>query len=339
MHKLIRLSVILGSFFLLDACNLSFQAGTSTPQPAAIDTQAPPATAKQADTLAAATVAFTGSQPNDPPIFITSWLTDPRTPASTSKGYAIAGDDFAHDQYERPLDKNLAYRPDLDILKAELSLDSQWLYISITLAGMDTGKQTLDANYGAEFDVDLDGRGDFVIWATPPFTNQWSRENLTVFGTTTNMVGGPHPLLSDAPWKGNTYDKVLFNGKTDALNAAWVRVSPKDPTILQIAFTRDILNKPAHFLWGAWADDGMKDPSKFDYNDLMTKKDAGSPYKWDADYPTKALILVDNTCRSAFGFSPKGTEPGICSSVPPTSVPGKPGSGPTPTKTLIPGPN
>ncbi len=72
---------------------------------------------------------------------------------STSKGYAIAGDDFLHDQYERPLDKNLAYRPDLDILSASLTLDSQWLYISIQLAGTDTGKQTLDAYYGAEFDV------------------------------------------------------------------------------------------------------------------------------------------------------------------------------------------
>ena len=335
MNRLIRVSIVLLAAPVLGACNLSLSGKTqqSTSAPAATTAPAPPGAT---ETGVPATVAFTGSPPNEPPTLLASWLTDPRTPVSTSKGYAIAGDDFLHDQYERPFDKDLAYRPDLDILSATLSLDSQWLYISIQLAGTDNGKQTLDACYGAEFDVNLDGRGDFVVWATPPFTSTWSRDNLTVYGTTTNMVGGPNPLLSDAPWKGDTYNKILFDGKTDnQVNAAWARVSPQDPTILQLAFTLDILQKPAHFLWGAWADDGIKDPSKFDYNDVFTKKEAGSPYKWDADYPPKALNSVDNTCRAPYGFNPKGNEPGECQ-IQPTPGPQKPG--PTPTQTLIPPP-
>jgi hypothetical protein len=332
MNKLIRVSAILFATLLLSACNFSLKTNATT-APAVSPTAS--MTVAATETSAAATVAFSGTPPNEPPTFLTSWLTDPRTPASTSKGYAIAGDDFAHDQYERPLDSNLAYRPDLDILSASLTLDSQWMYISIQLAGTDNGKQTLDACYGAEFDVNLDGRGDFVVWAKPPFTSTWSRDNLTVYGTTTNMVGGPTPLLSDAPWKGDTYNKILFDGKTDMkVNAAWARVSPKDPTIMQIAFTSDILQKPVRFLWGAWADDGIKDPSKFDYNDGLTKKEAGSAYKWDADYPPKALLLVDNTCRAPYGFKPIGKDPGMCESVP-TPAP-QPTSGPTRTRTQAP---
>jgi hypothetical protein len=257
------------------------------------------------------------------------------TPANTKNGYAIAGDDFAHNQYERPLDKALAYRPDLDIITAALHLDSQWYYVTITLNGTDTGKQTLDANYGVELDVNIDGRGDYVIWAQPPFTTTWSRENVTVYGTTTNLVGGPTPLLSDAPWTGKTYDKILFDAKTTPeVNAAWVRVAPEDPKTLQIAFSPDIIQKPVRFLWGAWADDGIKDPAKFDYNDLFTKKEAGSPYKWDPDYPPKALFAVDNTCRAPYGFKPNGSLPGLCELQPTPGPQQKPG--PTATRTQAP---
>ncbi len=262
-------------------------------------------------------------------------MTDPETPAHTKDGYAVAGDDFAHNQFERPLDPALAYRPDIDILGASLALDSRWMYIAIQLDGTDTGKETLDANYGVELDVNLDGRGDFVIWARPPFSTTWSRDTLTVYGTSTNMVGGTHPLLSDAPWKGETYNKILFDEKTSPdMNAAWVRVSPKDPKILEIAISPDIIQKPSRFLWGAWADDGLKDPTRFDYNDVFTKKEAGSPYKWDPEYPPKALLAVDNTCRAPYGFKPNGSLPGLCESQP---APGP--KGPTPTRTLIPGPN
>ncbi len=337
MRKYIRVSIVLAVAGGLAACNSSLSPGGSASSPAADTASNESIPASATGAVSAGTAAFTGSPPGDPPNSIGSWLTDPLTPDKAKDDYAIAGDEFAHNQFERPMDKALAYRPDLDIVGATLSQDSQWLYASIQLSGSDTGTQTLDANYGVELDVNLDGRGDFVIWARPPFTTAWSRDTLTVYGTSTNMVGGTHPLLSDAPWTGETYNKILFDKNTSPdANAAWVRVSPKDPKILQFAFSADIIGKPNRFLWGAWADDGIKDPTRFDYNDMFTKKEAGSPYKWDPDYPVKSILAVDNTCRAPYGFNPNGIEPGMCQlqSKPGPSIPG-----PTPTRTLIPGPN
>jgi hypothetical protein len=42
-------------------------------------------------------------------------------------------------------------------------------------------------------------------------------------------------------------------------------------------------------------------------------------------YPIKALAEVDNTCRWAVGFTPTGSEPGICP-VPATPTPIVPGT-------------
>jgi hypothetical protein len=342
MQKCIRISLVLTIAGLLGACNFSLGAKATVSSPTAtITSTSTPTTGSipvtATGTISAVTAVFTGSPPGEPPASIGSWLTDPMTPAKAKDGYAIAGDDFAHNLFERPLDTALAYQPDIDILGATLTLDSQWLYINIQLNGTGAGKETLDANYGVELDVNLDGRGDFVIWAQPPFTTTWSRDTLTVYGTSTNMVGGTRPLLSDAPWKGETYNKILFDVKTSPdMNAAWVRVSPKDPKILQIAFSPEIVQKPARFLWGAWADDGIKDPKLFDYNDVFTKPEAGSPYKWDPEYPPKAILAVDNTCRAPYGFKPNGSLPGLCESQP---TPGPTTKGLTPTQTLIPGPD
>jgi hypothetical protein len=336
MNRLIRISAVSLTVLLLGACNFSLGAKSTLSSPAAATSTTGVVPVQSSDTAPAATVAFTGSPPGEPPKTITSWLTDPQTPANAKNAYSIAGDDFAHNQFERPFSQDLVYRPDLDILSATLTLDSQWFYVTIQLDGLQDGQKTPAACYGVELDVNLDGRGDFVVWARPPFTAAWSRENLIVYKSSKDTVGGPHPLLSDAPWKGDTYDTILFDGqKPSQDNAAWVRVSPSDPKSLQIAFSPDIVQKPIRFLWGAWADDGIKDPSKFDYNDLFTKKEAGSPYKWDPEYPPKAITSVDNTCRAPYGFVPNGNVPGKCQLQP---TPGPTTKGATPTQTLIPPP-
>jgi hypothetical protein len=336
MNKLIRVCVILFAMLLFIACNFSLTTNATQKAPTASPTASMTVTATETETSATATVAFTGSPPGNPPKTTASWLTDAKTPANAKNAYAIAGDDFAHNQFERPFTKDLVYRPDLDIQSATLTLDSQWLYVTIVLDGTDTGKDTLDACYGVELDVNLDGRGEFVVWTRPTFTTTWSRENITIYGSSKGTVGGTHPLLSDAPWKGDTYDQILFDGqKPSDVNAAWVRVSPEDPKSMQIAFNPEIIQKPSRFLWNAWSDDGIKDPTQFDYNDIYTKKDAGSPYKWDPDYPPKSIWAVDNTCRAPYGFNPVGNVPGACQNQP---TPGPQLPGPTATKTLIPPP-
>jgi hypothetical protein len=92
-------------------------------------------------------------------------------------------------------------------------------------------------------------------------------------------------------------------------------------------------------MWGVWADAGLKDPSKFNYNDRFTLKQAGSPIKSSSDYPVKSIYQVDNTCWLAIGFKTNGFEPHLCPSnappstkkprtpVPPTIVPGQPPPG------------
>jgi hypothetical protein len=336
MQKPIRFFAILSIVLLLGACNFPLNAKTTLSSTAAATSTSGSIPVQATDTVPAATTAFSGSPPGEPPNSVASWLTDTKTPVNPKNAYAVDGDNYANNQFERPFDKELAYRPDLDIHSATLTLDSQWFYVTIQLDGIQPDKNALIACYGVELDVNLDGRGEFVVWAQPPFTASWSREDLTVYGTSTNMVGGTHPLLSDAPWKGETYDKIIFDGKASPdVNAAWVRVSPKDSKSLQIAFSPDIIQKPTRFLWNAWADDGIKDPTRFDYNDVFTKKEAGSPYKWDPDYPPKTVWAVDNTCRAPYGFKPTGNLPGQCEL---QATPGPTTKGPTATRTLLPPP-
>jgi hypothetical protein len=334
MTRTLRKCVIPAMLIFIVACSLPFS-GTSVPSgstPGASTATAaqPPA---PGETAAAATVSFTGSPPGEPPTAVSSWLTDPLSPDKKENAYAIAGDDFTLNRFERPFSAQLAYRPDLDIVKASLAPTQDWFFVSIEVAGVNPDTKTLNACFGVEIDVGLKGRGEFVIWATPPFTADWTRADTLIYGTSTNMVGGPTPLHSDAPWKGATYDTLVVNPADSPLNAVWVRISPADEKVVQIAFTRDILKNPQRFLWGAWADDGIKNPSQFDYNDVYTKKEAGSAFKWDADYPPKSINSVDNTCRAPFGFNPTGAEPGMCEVVP---TPGPKPSGPTLTRTLAP---
>jgi hypothetical protein len=352
MKQLIRGSAILMVLLLLGACNLSSKSQTQQLSNATAEATAS-ASSKAAETVQPPTgtfsgsptatssgstpAIFSGSPPGEPPTSTASWLTDAKTPASAKNAYAVDGDDYLNNRLERPFDQNLVYRPDLDIQSASLTLDTQWFYVMIQLDGVQAEKDALIACYGAELDVNLDGRGEFVVWARPPFTTTWARENMIVYGSSKGTVGGPRSLLSDAPWKGDTYDTILFDGQNPSeVNAAWVRVSPADPKSIQIAFHPDILAKPTRFLWNAWADDGIKDPSRFDYNDQFTKQQAGVPYKWDPnDYPPKSVWAVDNTCRAPYGFKPVGNVPGGCQL---PATPGPTTKGPTATQTLIPAP-
>ena len=75
-------------------------------------------------------------------------------------------------------------------------------------------------------------------------------------------------------------------------------------------------------MWGAWAQMGGLHPELFDYNDHFTLAQAGDPFPGNANYPIKALAELDNTCRWAVGFTPNGSEPGLCQHAPtPTPYP------------------
>jgi hypothetical protein len=75
------------------------------------------------------------------------------------------------------------------------------------------------------------------------------------------------------------------------------------------------------FLWSAWTDFDLAQSGLFDYNDSFTLQEAGSPYAANPNYPLKKLYGIDNTCRIAYGFTPLGSEPGLCGGAAPTRTP------------------
>ena len=64
----------------------------------------------------------------------------------------------------------------------------------------------------------------------------------------------------------------------------------------------------------------------FDHHDHFTHEEAGSPTKSETQYyPLKAMAALDNTCRAASGYIPKGGEPGLCPVTVPKVEGGEPG--------------
>ena len=78
------------------------------------------------------------------------------------------GDSYDINRLERPFLEDMSYVSDLDIDAFSLNQDADWFYISIRLIGSDPNN-SLGINYGVEFDKNLDGFGDIVIVATPPY--------------------------------------------------------------------------------------------------------------------------------------------------------------------------
>ena len=260
--------------------------------------------------------------PGDPGINHESGMTDADSSSSAASKSAAAGENFSAGLYERPFNANTMdqYFPALDIVQTWLNRTRDWVFVMIRLHDVDSqGK--LSGSYAAEFDLNLDGRGDILVLAKQP-ANAWSVEGVQVWQDTNKAVGGIIPVISDAQKTGSGYETMLFDsGKGSDPDLAWARVDPNNPRIVQIALKYSAINNDAGFLWGAWAQDVIH-PEWFDYNDHFSIAEAGSASTLQAQYyPIKALAEVDNTCRWALGFKPTGDEPGICFVVKPTATP------------------
>ena len=201
----------------------------------------------------------------------------------------------------------MIYQPDLDILTVDFAPDDLFLYFTIRLFAMNSEGGDLQGAYAIEFDRTFTGRGDLLVTVKDP-AFEWSTEGVVVYGDKNRDVGGPQPVIADAGFNGSGYDMtVVMEGD----KVAWARVDPKDGNAVQFAISRALLDNPAGFAWGAWADNGLMDPTKFDYNDTMGPTAAGSPIK-DKYYPVKALYSLDNTCRLPYGLEQTGSVPGMC---------------------------
>lgn len=280
------------------------------------------------------------SQPVDPTGEVKE-IADYTCRDTAAKKEAPAGDVYNDLTFERPFTKDMEYLPFLDIVKAGIyRADPIWIYVTIYLVkGPDFGKDSQPA-YGVEIDNNIDGRGDFLIWATMPQGKTWTTSGVQVWEDIDRDVGATRPIKSDAPTSGNGYDSLLFDqGQGDDPDLAYVRISPDHPTRIDFAFKNSLLGTDQGFLWNPWADAGVKKPEWFDYNDHWTYEEAGSPVKgFEFYYPIKELWGIDNTCRAASGFASTGNEPGICQVYIPPPPPEEPGKTPKPGNPTLPPP-
>jgi hypothetical protein len=259
------------------------------------------------------------TQPSNPGS-LSSYMTDRSTKSLASERRAIA-DSFDWNLFERPFTSQVMdYRDYLDITRGELSLSSPWVYVTIFLEG--APPEDAQATYGIELDLTLDGRGDWLIVGLVPNASIWTTDGVRAFRDANNDVGGSTPIQANAPSPSlDGYEELVFDqGYGSDPDAAWIRRDPSHPDRVQVAFKHSLIGSDVEFLWGAWADEGVKEPAWLDYNDHFTIIEAGSPASESSNYPIKALAEVDNTCRWAYGFTPDGSEPGVCP-VPPTPTP------------------
>jgi len=208
------------------------------------------------------------------------------------------------------------YKKENDILEILLAEDDDFYIFSIEIVGPGDGG-FLSASYGIEFDSDRDGRGDVLLWAKGGDHPQWTIDDVMILRDSNDDVGGSRPVLPDND-DGDGYDEVLFS--KEVLNdpdAAWQRVSGN---VIQLAIKKGMAGGSS-FFWKAWADSGLADPAKFDYNDSMSEEQAGSPNTNSNLYPLGDLNLMDSTCWVAYKYEASGKEVGGCYQLQPTAVP------------------
>ena len=225
---------------------------------------------------------------------------------------STVGDYYQMNRMERPFTtEDMDYLGDLDITRVDLKYSPPWFYATFFLAG--DLRESGNVKYGLEFDIDSDGRGDFLVWAALPPGPDWTTDGVSVLEDRDNDIGGLYPLQMEDPNPAiNGYEMEIFNaGLGDDPDLAWIRRDPEVNNQIQIAFKESFTGSEG-FLWSAWADEGLINPGMFDYNDQISFTDAGSPNDESPDYPLKAVEKVDSTCRSWYGMTPVGDEPGLC---------------------------
>jgi hypothetical protein len=318
-HRLFPLLALL--LLLILACNLPGDIATPTPtQPTVFEepTAVPEEPLSTEAPIVIEHQVFPASVPNSAQYY------DADSVTTAPEKRAPYGDSYDINRLERPFLQDMTYVTDLDIRVFKLSRDADWYYISMELIGADPNNP-LGINYGVEFDLNRDGFGDYVIVASPPYTNEWTAANVRVLADENRNTSGLSAARSDAPYSADGYEKLIFDGSlatNEDPDLAWVKMSVDRVATIQFAIKRSFVGNV--FMYGVFADAGLKDVSQLDYVDRFTETEAGSPIRDKKDYyPLKALHSFDNTCREAHGFDAQGYEPMLCPrEIPPTAQPG-----------------
>jgi hypothetical protein len=231
---------------------------------------------------------------------------------TSSGNTAPYGDIYKLNRLERPFLQDMIYVSDMDIATFNLSEDADWYYVSMELQGSDPNN-AIGINYGVEIDLDFDGFGDFILWARPPYSTTWDTSTVQIFKDTDHDSAGELSQQSDTSANGNGYDTQVFDGGASQAadpDLAWVRINADPKSTVQFAFKKSLTG--SFFMLGVVADAGLRDLSKFDYNDHFKEDEAGSPEQNTAYYPLGSLYAVDSTCWEAYGIQTTGFEPKLC---------------------------
>jgi hypothetical protein len=236
---------------------------------------------------------------------------DPTSPGIMSGEAGQWPDLLFANLFERARSRDGVYLPYLDLTSAALSVEGDWIYVTLHLAQAPVSGS--GAHYSVEFDTDLDGRPDLLVTGYPRGGAAWDSRGMRAYLDTDKNVGGNRPRLAEPPmpeWDGFEIDRE--NTATATPPLIWLRLDPADSSAVQFAVSLWMLGAPENFAWRGWAEGSVFNPGKYEYNDSYSLEAAGSPYPASAYYPSQALAGIDNTCVMTFGFELEGPMPGYC---------------------------
>lgn len=258
---------------------------------------------------------------------------DSSTTAAEKK--SAGGDRFTFERFERPFNANTmdVYYPNLDIVDTFVHQDQTWIYGTIQVKDRSAAASS-PYLFAMQLDVNLNGKGDWLILASNPPGTDWTTNGVQVFKDDNLDVGDLTAMVTDEDAAdGDGFETMIFDqGKGDDPDSAWVRVSPQDSNTVEIAVKRSVLANPTQYMINMWTGHATLNPILFDYSDHYSHEQAGAADPGlEFFYPIKEVYELDNTCRMAVGFNPTGSEPGLCVSAQP--VPDEPtGCEPTPAQ-------
>lgn len=322
MRKTIPLLLIIFTI-LLQACS------EATPSTAVVDTAEPTAIASAAALVTSEIVPTVTVEATIVPVVhttIPSAGTSDRATAHDNENSLFfdtkkvkTGDEFYKNRFERPFTSvDMVYLPDLDIVNFSITSDENFFYIKISMVGPDSGTQALTGYYGVEIDRNADGRAEILLTTRPPYTTEFSADNVAAYLDINSDVGGNNINRPD-DFGSNGFEAIIFDLSQDVYpegdpDLVWVRqTTDSDLPAVEIAFEKWIFKDGKEaFMWSVLTNDIAIDPTTLYYHDHFTAEQAGAANTDDPNYPLKDLAAMDNTCRVPLGFQAAGNEPLGC---------------------------
>lgn len=299
---------LITALFIILACSLP-QAPTATP---------PPTTeliATVADTATSPPPTVTPIQhqlmPASLPAERSSHAGDHNSSITAYQKKSNGGDRFTFERFERPFNGATmdTYFPELDIIDTFVYQDDTWIYGTIQVVDRAAGKTPF--RFAMQLDVNVDGKGDWLVIAhnppTNPYATDWATEGVQVYFDADDDVGNTTPVQSDAgATSGNGFETLIFDGygtAGDDPDSAWIRVSPQNGNTVELAVKRSLLGNVEEFLLNMWTGRSCLEPALFDLSDHYTHEQAGAADpEFPVYYPIKAVFELDSSCRMAVGF-------------------------------------